>query len=105
MIVIPSLIAKENLPLTKMKAVCELEERLCVVREIESVLKTKKSMDKMKATAFEELPTVKKVLTRVQQKDGSVSYQAAELKMHDQALVFMKSHYMQWVEAIKACAF
>ncbi len=69
------------------------EDELCVVRAIESVLKTKKSMDKMKATAFEELPTVKKVLARIQQEDGSVMYQAAGLKMHDQALVFMKSHY------------
>lgn len=34
----------------------------CVVHAIESVLKTKRSMDKLRETPFEELPTVKKVL-------------------------------------------
>ena len=76
------------------------EDELCVVRAIESVLKTKKSMDKMKATRFEELPTVKKVLGHVQKQDRIVTYQAADLKMHDQALVFMKNHYVEWVEAV-----
>ena len=38
------------------------EDELCVVRAIESLLKTKKSMEKLKAAAFEELPTVMKVL-------------------------------------------
>ena len=79
------------------------EDELCVVRAIESVLKTKKSMDKMKVTVFEELPTVKKVLTRVQHEHGSVTYQAAELKMYDQALVFLKTHYEEWVEAVEGC--
>ena len=78
------------------------EDELCVVRAIESVLKTKKSMDKMKAARFEELPTVKKVLGRVQKQDGIVTYQAADLKMHDQALVFMKNHYVEWVEAVES---
>ena len=59
---------------------CQEDER-CIVRAIESLLKTKKSM---KAALFKDLPTVKKVLARVQQDDGSVTYQTAELKMHDQ---------------------
>ena len=70
------------------------------------MLKTKKSMDKMKAVSYEELLTVKKVLERVQQDDTdghSPSYQKAELKQHDRALEFMKSHYVQWVAAIEAC--
>ena len=79
------------------------EDELCVVRAIESVLKTKKSMDKMKEAVFEELPTMKKVLERVQQAEGSVTYQAAELKNHTQALVFMRSHYVEWVQAVEDC--
>ena len=60
-------------------------------------------MDKMKAAVFEKLPTLKKVLARVQQVDKSVMYQAADLKMHDQALGFVKCHYVQWLEAIEDC--
>ena len=44
------------------------EDELCVVQAIESVFKVKQSMDKLKATSFKELPTVKvkKVLERIQ---------------------------------------
>jgi len=38
------------------------EDELCFVRVIESVFRTKKSMDKLRETPFEELFTVKKVL-------------------------------------------
>jgi len=75
----------------------------CVVQAIESVLKTKKSMDKLRETPFEELSTVKKVLERIQQENGSISYQATELKLHDQGLEYIKSHYVEWVESIEAC--
>lgn len=79
------------------------EDELCVVRAIEAVMKTKKSLDTMKAVPFEELPTVRKVLARVKQEGGSVTYQGAELKMHSEALVFLKSRYVQWVNAVEAC--
>ena len=79
------------------------EDELCVVRAIESVLRTKRSMDKVRETPFEELPTVKKVLERIQQEDGTVSYQTAELKLYEAGLEYIKSHHVEWVEAIKAC--
>ena len=79
------------------------EDELCVVRAIESVVKTKRSMDKVRETPFEELPTVKKILERIQQGDGSVSYQAAELTLYDAGLEFIKSHHVEWVESVEAC--
>ena len=47
---------------------------------------------------FEDIPTVKKVLTRIQQKEVSVdsttqtvySYQGADLFLHSEALSFLK---------------
>ena len=79
------------------------EDELCVVRVIESVLKTKRSMEKLREIPFEGLPTVKKVLERIEQEDRSVSYPAAELKLYDQGLKYIKSHRVQWVESIEAC--
>ena len=79
------------------------EDELCVVRAIESVVKTKRSMDKLRETPLEELPTVKKVLERIQQEDGSVSYQAVELTLYDTGLEFIKSHHVEWVESVEAC--
>jgi hypothetical protein len=43
------------------------DDELCVLCAIEAVLKTKKSMDKMKATGIGEPPIVKIVLSRIQQ--------------------------------------
>ena len=79
------------------------EDELCVVRAIEAVTKTKKSLDKIKAATLEEMPIVKKVLARVKQEGESITYQGADLKKHSQALVFMKSNHVQWVEAVAAC--
>ena len=79
------------------------EDELCVVRAIESVVRTKRSMDKVRETPFEELPTVKKVLERIHRKDGTISYQTAELKFYEDGLEYIKSHHVEWVEAIEAC--
>ena len=81
------------------------EDELCVVCAIESFLKTKRSMEKLREIPFEELSTVKKVLERIEQEDRSVSYPAAELKLYDEGLEYIKSHHVQWVESIEACAF
>ena len=41
------------------------------------------TLDKVKATAFEDLPTVKLVLNRIEHKeDGSVTYQGVDLERH-----------------------
>ena len=89
----------------QLRTMCKVlqEDELCVVRAIESVLRTKRSMDKVRETPFEELPTVKKVLERIQQEDGTVSYQTAELKLYEAGLEYIKSHHVEWVEAIEAC--
>ena len=47
------------------------EDELCIVRAIEQIMKTKKSMDKLKQTEFEQLPAVRKVLSRVND-DGKI---------------------------------
>ena len=60
-------------------------------------------MDKVRETPFEELPTIKKVLGRIQRKDGTLSYQTAELKFYEDGLEYIKSHHVEWVEAIEVC--
>jgi len=51
-----------------------------VVRVVECILKMKNSLDKIKTTIFEELPTAKMVLGRIKCEDGSVSNQGVDLK-------------------------
>lgn len=46
---------------------------MCVVRAIESVIKTSNSGDRLKATSFEYLSTIKKVIGRMNDGDDSGS--------------------------------
>ena len=45
------------------------DDEICVVDAIEAVLKTSKNVEKLKTLNFDELPTVKKVLSRIQHTD------------------------------------
>ena len=62
-------------------------------------------MDEIKATSFEELPTVKKVLERIQhgESDLDITYQSAEINRCELAIEYIKSNHVQWVEAIEVC--
>ena len=46
------------------------EDDACIVRAIEAILKTNKSIKILKDTSFDDLPTVKKAMERVGQFDG-----------------------------------
>ena len=63
------------------------EDEVCMVGVIESLLKTKKNLDSLKHTTFENLPVVKKVISRIK-KDGIVTYQQAEITNYDGAITF-----------------
>ena len=56
------------------------EDELCVVHAIEVIMKTKKALERVKSSPFEDLPTVKKVLARVKEEDGLVTYQGQDIK-------------------------
>ena len=79
------------------------DNEICVVRAIDSICKTKNSLDKLKSTTFEELPTVKKVIGRIKEEDECVSYQGVDLKRHSQAITYLKSHIEGWIEAMETC--
>jgi hypothetical protein len=79
-------------------------DELCVVRAIQSVMKTKKALDKLKATALVEYPTVKKVLQQMKHEEGqSYTYQGIELKEYDSSVSYLESHYVEWVTSIEDC--
>ena len=61
-------------------------------------------MDKIKAASFEELPTVKKALERIQHGESNldITYQSAEINRYELTIDYIKSNRVQWVEAIEA---
>ena len=83
------------------------EDDMCVVRAIEAVIKTSKSGDKLKATTFEDLPTVKKVLGRMSNSDesGSMVYQGIEIVNYDRSLTSLKNKHQEseYIGVIQHC--
>ena len=85
------------------------EEELCIVRAIEAFLRTKKSLEELKVKYFEDFPTVKKVLGRIQQKEASsgssttVTYQGTDLHLHPQALSSLSKDCKVWLNDISKC--
>ena len=79
------------------------EDEACVVRAIESILRTKKSIYNLKSIPFHNLPTVKKVLNRIQHDDGSVTYQEAEVTNYQSGLAYLESHQEEYMDAVQQC--
>lgn len=80
------------------------QDDLCIVKAIECIFKVKVSLDKLKSTAFAELATVKKVITRIQEEeDGTFTYQSAEITKYSLALKFLEENYTHWIEGVEGC--
>ena len=71
---------------------------MCVVCAAEALIKALKMINTLKTTQFEDLPTVKKVISRLTVEDaGSVSI---DVKKHDLALAFLKSNSASYTESV-----
>ena len=76
---------------------------------LEAMVKTAKSIEKLKTLNFYELPTVKKVISRIQNANSdseSVSeatYQAVKLVHYEDGINFLTSHKDQIMESVLAC--
>lgn len=78
-------------------------DEVCVISAIESILKTSNMIDKLKETAFEDLRTVKKVMVRITEESGSVTYQCVDLKRYEEGLAFLKSRHQQYMDLVQDC--
>ena len=80
------------------------DAEICVYQAIESIMKTKKVLDKLKATSFKELPTVKKALTRGKEEpDGSITYQGAEIKRYQAGIEYFEANHTVLIESVEIC--
>jgi len=87
------------------------EDKLCIIRAIEAMMTTKRKLDELKAKQFEELPTVKKVLTRIQQNEvvtdtgtkTTYCYQGIILNCHSEAISSFRKEYKVWLTAVDEC--
>ena len=77
-------------------------DEVCIVTAIEAILKTVKSMEKVTATSFENLATVKVVLSRIKHENNACTYQGADLKEFDEAVTFLKANHSRYSELVQA---
>ena len=78
-------------------------DEVCVVSAIESILKTNKAIEKVKATTVENLPTVKNVCSRVKQEGSSYVYQGADLTSYSEAVAYFTAHHHEYTDSILSC--
>ena len=78
-------------------------DEVCVVSAIESTLKASKVIESLRCTPFDELPTVKKVLGRVQHEGGERKYQGVMLTKFEEGVSFLRSHKNDIVEKVTTC--
>ncbi len=77
-------------------------DEVCVVDAIEAILKTSKTIEKLKTTTFEKLPTVKKVLSRVEH-THETTYQGAKIVKYEEGVSYLKSRKNGLMESVLAC--
>lgn len=63
-------------------------------------MKTKKNIDKLKGTQFEHLPTVRKVLSRINE---DRKYQGVEVLGYEAGIGYVKSNWIAWVNEVDTC--
>ena len=78
-------------------------DEVCVVQALESILKTSKAVEKVKETAFEDLPSVRKVHLRIKQDDSTYTYQGADLFGYTEAIAYFTNHHQKHTDLVQSC--
>ena len=76
-----------------------------VIDAIEALLKTSKTVEKLKTLSFKELPTVKRVLSRIKDDDNidMITYQSVQLTRYEDGMSFVERHKNEKMESVLAC--
>ena len=70
---------------------------------MEAILKTNKNIQNLKATNFDNLPTVRKVTSRNQDTDDEATYQGMQITCYKEAVTFFRLHKDEFVKLISVC--
>ena len=79
------------------------DSELSIIDAIEAILKTSKAIERLKTTSFDELPTVKKVLSRIQDTDDGMVYQGAVIVRYPEAITYLRSQKTKFMESVLEC--
>ena len=80
------------------------DDEVCIVGALEAILKTAQEIQSLQNTAFENLPTVRKVIARVQRGSGfETTYQGATLAQYDDGIAFLQAHENEYTQSVVSC--
>ena len=79
------------------------DDELCITEAIEAVLKTNKNIDNSKATNFDDLPTVKNIMSRIQDTNDGATYQGVQITHYKEAVSFFRSHKEELIKLVAEC--
>ena len=65
------------------------DNELSITEAIEAILKTNKNIENLKTKNLENLPTVKKVTSRIQDTDDGATYQVVQITHYKEAVTFL----------------
>ncbi len=82
---------------------CLQDEELNIVDAIEAIIKTNKSVSQLKLSSLDDLPSVKKVKSRIQKAQGETTYLGAPLANFEQGITFITTHKDQIIESVLSC--
>ena len=74
-----------------------------ITEAIEAILKTNRNIKNLNVTNFDDLPTVKKVTSRIQDTDDGATYQGVQVTHYKEAVTFFRLHKDEYVKAISEC--
>ena len=85
-----------------------LQYTVNIVGAIEGILKTKNSIENLKATAFDDLPSVKKVMSCVQhsadESSTETTYQGTKITHYETAAAYLREHKNEFMEGVLDCS-
>ena len=79
------------------------EEEVCVVSVINALVKAAQSLDAMKSTNLSDLPTVKKILSRIKEQDTETTYQGVHISKLTEAKRSLVESKNSCTESICLC--
>jgi len=67
---------------------------------IDALLRTKKSIEKLKSVSFNELPTVKKVVSTFKHEDAAITYHSVQPTQYEEGMTFVEQCKNEMMESV-----
>ena len=91
--------------LKPMSVLCKAlqSDDICVVRALESILKTTRAIERVKEAHFQDLPSIRKVTLRIRQEGKACTYKGADLLSYPEGEKFFENQHQGYIDLVQSC--